>query len=309
MTDQIPFITGSDIRRSLPIAAAIDALEASIQNGLDPAQMPHRRSIPVEAGEFLVFPAEYSGYISTKVLGLAPANPAAGLPKVQGCCILWDSTTLTPLAILEGSALTAVRTSALSALGVRHLAPASASTLLVFGTGPQARNHVDAIAAVRDIESVIAVGRSPESSGKFAGSLRLAGYRAAPGTPANVSDVGIIACCTTSSDPLFSGSLVRDDAVVVAMGAHDADSRETDDALVSRSAIWVEDIEGALSGAGDIVQPVKDGIIDRDNLRDLRSLVIEGRPSQSGPALFKTVGMGWQDVVTARVVYEAVLGH
>lgn len=306
---EITFVTRDDIRTALPFDVAINALEAALREGLDPASMPPRRNVDVEAGEFLIFPAEYASYISIKILGLAPDNPAAGLPKVQGYCILWDAKTLTPVAIVEGSALTAVRTAALSALGVRHLATQDAGTLMVFGTGPQAYSHVEAITKVRHIKSVITVGRTSDRSREFADALRAAGHNAFEGSPDAVGDADIVACCTTSEVPLFDGSLVRDDAVVVAMGSHDARYRETDDALVSRSTVWVEDIDSALAGAGDVVQPFQHGLLRREELYDLRSLVTDGRQDWYRPALFKTIGMGWQDVVTAKVVLESVRGY
>ena len=138
-----------------------------------------------------------------------------GEPRIQGVCVVFDAATLAPVALVDGIALTNVRTPAVSALAVRALAAPDARRLLVFGRGPQAHGHVEAIRAVRPIEHVDMVGRD------------------ADGVDALVAAADIVCCATTAREPLFDGSLVADHATVVAIGSHEPDAREVDDALAA----------------------------------------------------------------------------
>src|SRR5213078_4127826 len=118
------------------------------------------------------------------------------LPRVQGVYLLLDGTTLAPLALLDGIALTALRTPAVSAVAVRHLATPDAARLLVFGTGPQAWGHVAAVRAVRPIGHVDVVGRRPERVAELVGHCRAAGLSAAAASPGDVAGADIVCCCT-----------------------------------------------------------------------------------------------------------------
>jgi ornithine cyclodeaminase len=208
------------------------------------------------------------------------------------------------LALIDGVALTAIRTPAISALAISHLAPTRAVSLVVYGTGPQALYHVRAVAAVRELTTVTVVGRSETATEAFVDQLRVEGYAARRGTAVEVTEADVITCCTSAREPLFDGSLVREEAVVVAMGSHEPDAREVDDALVARSTVYVEDVETALREAGDVVIGLDHGTLTVEDLHDLVTLVRTGPRPRTGPAFFKSVGMGWQDLITACVVYE-----
>lgn len=303
-SQDLALVGPDEVLAHLTMEQAISALEDALKSGLDPRTSLARRSVPLERGSFLLMPGEYGGYTGVKIVTVAPGNPKRGLPKIQGNYLLFDSETLAPLALIDGVALTAIRTPAISALAVRHLAADDADSLLVYGTGPQALYHVRAVAAVRKLESVAVIGRSEDKEQELVTALRAEGLDARRGTTTDVAEARIIACCTSSSEPLFDGSRVRDDAVVVAVGSHDPDAREVDDALVSRSTVYVEDVETALREAGDVVIGIRNGAISRNELHELSSLVAEGRPPGKGPAFFKSVGMGWEDLITACVVYR-----
>jgi ornithine cyclodeaminase len=119
---------------------------------------PARTAVPVSGGELLVMPAATPRSAGVKLAGVAPGNPAAGLPRIQAVYVLFDAATLTPRALIDGTALTTLRTPAQSAFAVRELAAPDADRLVVFGTGPQAWGHVHALAAVRRIRSVVVAG-------------------------------------------------------------------------------------------------------------------------------------------------------
>ena len=239
--------------------------------------------------------------------GLVWESLAAGLPKIQGSYLLMSASTLEPLAMMEGAALTEIRTPALSALGVRHLALQDAPLrVALFGTGPQAYNHVAAIAAVREVGRVDVIGRTAEKAEVLASRLAADGYDAHASTAEDaVPAADLVQCCTSASEPLFDGSLVRDGALVVAMGSHEPDVRELDATLVGRCTVYVEDVDTALREAGDVVMAIGEGTCSASNLRTLRSLAVDGPAPADGPTLYKTTGMGREDLVVAGLAYRS----
>jgi ornithine cyclodeaminase/alanine dehydrogenase-like protein (mu-crystallin family) len=258
------------------VVEAVDALEAALAGGLDPEAAPPRVSVPVGDAELLVMPAAVGGHAAVKLVTVGPREP-----RVQGVCVLFDASTLAPVALVDGIAVTNVRTAAVSALAVRHLAAPDARRLLVFGRGPQAHAHVAALRAVRPIEHVDLLGRD-------------AGDR-----DALVAAADVICCCTTAREPLFDGSLVADHATVVAIGSHEPESRETDDALAARSTIVVESRGSALREAGDVILALASGAASADRLVTLAELVNGAARPAAGPRLFKSTGMAWEDAVVA----------
>lgn len=277
-------------------AEAADVLERALRAGLDPETGPQRSIADVPAGQILLMPAAVPGYAGVKVVTVAPGN--RDLPRIQGVYLLLDGRTLTPVAMLDGIGLTAVRTPAVSALAVRHLAPPDAARLVVFGTGPQAWGHVRALRAVRPVEHVTVVGRSRTE--EFVARCRAAGLNASAGTPDAVAGADLVACCTTAREPLFPGRSVPDHAVVVAVGSHEPAAREVDGDLVARAQVFVEARAAALREAGDLIIP---GV--RRVAGNLAELITGAVPvAGDRPRLFKSVGMAWQDLVVAVAAYE-----
>jgi ornithine cyclodeaminase len=236
---------------------------------------------------------------------VAPANPGLGLPRIQAVYVLFDAATLTPRALIDGTALTTLRTPALSALAVRALAPPDAATLLVFGSGPQAWGHAHALRAVRPIRTVRVAGRDPARQAALIDRLRAEGVPAVAGSGADVATADIVVCATTARVPVFDGRLLSDQACVLAIGSHEPTARELDDAVFQRAGrVVVEERSTALREAGDVLQAIAAGALDADQLIDLADLV--GREGGSEPAaapgglsVFKGVGMGWQDLAVA----------
>ncbi|MBT2523083.1 ornithine cyclodeaminase family protein [Arthrobacter sp. ISL-28] len=308
-SDDIAVVSAEQVFEHLTMERAISALERALKSGLKPEDSLARSNVPLAKGSFLLMPGEHGGYAGVKIVTVAPENHKQQLPKIQGNYLLFNSDTLHPLMLLDGVSLTAIRTSALSALAIRHLAATDAASLLVFGTGPQALYHVKAVAAVRHLTKVTVVGRSVRGTEALLAQLRNQGFNAHQGTAADVAEADIITCCTSAREPLFDGSLVRDDAVVVAMGSHEPDAREVDDALLKRSTIYVEDTDTALREAGDIIIGIHNGTITGEELHQLSPLVRVGAVPRRGPAFFKSVGMGWQDLVTASAIYEDIIAR
>jgi ornithine cyclodeaminase/alanine dehydrogenase-like protein (mu-crystallin family) len=279
---------------------AADVLERALRSGLDPEAGPARSVADVPAGQILLMPAAVPGYAGVKIATVAPGNRE--LPRIQGVYLLLDGRSLAPIALLDGVALTAVRTPAVSALAVRHLAAEDARHLVVFGTGPQAWGHVRALCAERPVERVTIVGRSGTEG--FVARCRAAGLNASAGTPDAVAAADVVACCTTAREPLFPGDLVPARAVVVAVGSHEPSAREVDGDLVARSEVFVESRAAALREAGDLIIP---GVTPAPaNLAEL----VTGTPRLGidRPRLFKSVGMAWEDLVVAVAAYERGTG-
>lgn len=279
------------------MAAAIDAVRQALLAGLDPGADPARAVVPVTHGQLLLMPAEWDDFVGVKVASVAPDNPAAGLPRIQGNYLLLDSRTLAPVALLDGVALTSVRTAAVSAVAVDALAPPDANGLVVFGSGPQARSHIEALRLVRPLTSVTVIARDQR---KAAALARDVGGRA--GTVADVADADVVACCTTARTALFDRDLMRSDATVVAVGSHEPDALEVD---VVGSTVVVEARATALREAGDVIQPVRAGAFDPDSLLELADVVRGAVDVPTGrPRVFKSVGMAWEDLVLAAQTYR-----
>ncbi len=202
--------------------------------------------------------------------------------------MLFDGETLAPAAVLDGIGLTDLRTSAVSALAVRHLAAREPRRLVVFGIGPQARAHVRALRAIAPIEHVALVGRDRGRTEALARELG-----AEPAGPDAVGAADVICCCTTAREPLFDGDAVADDAAVVAIGSHEPEAREVDERLAGRATVVVESRASALREAGDVIQAIGAGALREDDLVPLAALVRgEARPAEGRPRLFKSTGHG-----------------
>jgi ornithine cyclodeaminase/alanine dehydrogenase-like protein (mu-crystallin family) len=272
----LPFIAAADVERRLSVTQAADALEAALLAGLDPEADPPRSLVEVDGGQLLLMPSAAGGPPVVKLVTIG------GEPRIQGVCVIFDSATLAPAAVVDGIAVTNVRTAAVSALAVRHLAVEDARRLVAFGRGPQAHAHVAALRAIRPIERVDMLGRDRDGADEL------------------VAAADIVCCCTTAREPVFDGALVADHAVVVAIGSHEPDARETDDALASRATIVVESRTSALREAGDVILAVESGATAADRLVTLAELVRgEARPAADRPRLFKSTGMSWEDAVVA----------
>ncbi|MFF1558668.1 ornithine cyclodeaminase family protein [Streptomyces sp. NPDC058279] len=303
--------SAADLAGRLTPAEAADALAGVLRAGLDPEGCPQRGAVPVPAGELLLMPAAAGAYAGVKIAGVAPGNAALGLPRITGSYLLLDGPTLRPLALLDGAALTALRTPAVSALALRYLAPRDRPlTLVLFGAGPQAYGHLEALRAERELARVTVVARAPERAERLAAHARALGLAARTGTPEDVSGADVVLCCTTARTPLFDGRLVRPGATVVAVGSHEPDARETDTTLVRRSAVYVESRAAALREAGDLLIPEAEGAIGPGHIAGTLADLVAGRhPApgrEGGPRLFKSVGMAWEDLAVAVALFRTV---
>jgi ornithine cyclodeaminase len=217
--------------------------------------------------------------------------------------VLMDGETLAPVAVLDGTSLTALRTPAVSAVAVRHLAAPDATRLVVIGSGPQAEGHIAALRVVRPLTDVVVVGRDQEKAQRLAARVDDSGLRTRVGVATDVATADIVVCATTSATPVVPGELVPDQACVVAVGSHEPDRRELDEQLLSRATVVVEDRATAMREAGDVVLAVGRGLSYQSLVR-LSDLVRGTDVDMQRPRVFKSVGMSWQDLVIAGEVVQ-----
>jgi ornithine cyclodeaminase/alanine dehydrogenase-like protein (mu-crystallin family) len=213
--------------------------------------------------------------------------------------------------VVDAAALTALRTPAMSGVATRYLARPDASRLVVFGTGPQARGHVEAMRLVRNIGSVGIVGRAPESAERLAAELLGSGVDATAVSADAVADADIVCTCTTSRVPVFDGSLLPDGAHVNAVGSHQRSVRELDDATFVGAAVAVDSVEMALREAGDVVIALEAGALPSAASLMPLSAVVRSEVSTAGAkrTVYKSVGTSGQDLVTGELLLELLGGR
>ncbi|WP_233194943.1 ornithine cyclodeaminase family protein [Cryobacterium sp. M91] len=299
-------VTTEEIFERVDYGTAVRAVQNALATGLDPVRDFARQVLAVANGQLLLMPTEASDFVGIKVASVTPGNPALGRERIQGVYLLLDALTLTPITLFDGAAITTLRTPAVSAAAADYLAPAAVEHLVVFGSGPQAWGHIEAMRAIRSIDRVTIVARDQPRAELFAARVTASGLPAQVGTAADVATAQLIVCATTARTPLFDGSLVPADCCVVAVGSHETDARELDSALLARAQVVVEDPATAQREAGDVIIAVAEGVIAPHELVPLRDIVTGTvAVTAETPRVFKSTGMSWEDLVIATAVYRA----
>jgi ornithine cyclodeaminase/alanine dehydrogenase-like protein (mu-crystallin family) len=221
--------------------------------------------------------------------------------------VLFDAESQAPVAVLDGAALTAVRTAAVSGLATRLLAREDARRLVLYGAGVQASSHLEAMVAVRPVEEVVVVSRGrarAESLVERAGAL---GVRASVGETGAERDADLVCTCTTSPAPVVGGDALPDGVHVNAVGAYTPAMRELDTEAVRRAKVVVERREAAMAEAGDLLIPMGEGAIGPEHVLAELAEVVRGtriRTSDADVTLFESVGVAFEDLVVARAAVD-----
>lgn len=247
--------------------------------------------------------------LGTKIVSVFRNNPARGLPTVASIYVLSEYDTGQPLALMDGGYLTGIRTAAGSAVATRALARPDTSTLGVFGTGVQARFHVETIRRVRPVRNVLVSATSPDKARTFAEWVTTTtGLLATPADPEETSAADILATCTTSPTPVVVADAVRPGAHINAVGAFTPSTRELPSALIARARVYVDTRAGALSEAGDLLLAVPDGNFKLSDVAgEMGEVLLGGAQARSSPdevTIYKSVGAAFLDAATARLAYE-----
>ncbi len=300
-------------RDSLPWDGLIESLRVMFREGCEmPVRHHHDIHVPGEDdATLLLMPAWSPGkYVGVKVVSVFPGNMQRGLPAIYGNYMLSSGKTGEMLALIDGGELTARRTAAASALAADYLARRNAETLTIVGTGRLAVNLAQAHASIRDLKEIRIWGRSIGKADDLAAALVAQGLpaRGVENLQEAVETSDIVSCCTLSQEPLVKGVWLKDGAHLDLVGAFKPTMRESDDEAIRRASIFVDTIDGATSEGGDIVQPIKDQIMTKDdiqaNLYALTRNEHRGRTSEDEITLFKSVGAALEDLAGAIFAYE-----
>jgi len=301
--------TAADVHAALPWRLLVDHLEQAFATG---AQVPVRHAHALGGPDaLLLMPAWTDTVLGVKLVTVMPGNTARGVATVQATYLLLDRQTGQPLALLDGEALTLRRTAAASALAARYLARPQARKLLIVGSGQLALWMARAHHALRpDLAQVLVWGRNPQARAALAETLLREGLpaQACDDLEAAVRSADIISCATTSTEPLVRGEWLQPGAHLDLVGGFKPDMREADDDAVAMARICVDTYAGALSEAGDLVQPLRAGRIERGQivaeLAELARNEKTVRRAAHDITLFKSVGTALEDLAAAQLVWQ-----
>jgi ornithine cyclodeaminase len=297
--------SAAEVHAALPWGPLAQALERAFVAG---AQVPVRHAHALAPTDtLLLMPAWDDRLIVTKLVTVIPGAPST----VEATVFVADRATGHPLAVMDGEAVTLRRTAATSALAAQRLARAEASRLLVVGAGRLAGWMARAHAALRPgLQRVEVWGRRPEAAQALAAQLLAEGLpaQAAGDLEAAVRSAHLVCCATTSKAPLVRGDWLSPGTHLDLVGGFRPDMREVDDAAVAAARLVVDTYGGALAEAGDLVQPLRAGVITREqvvaDLAELLSGTRPGRQHEGDITLFKSVGTALEDLAAARCVLE-----
>ena len=312
-------LSKADVQRLVPMPDAIALMKAAFAElSAGRTDSPLRTVIPIPdaAGDALFMPAHVPAMdaLGLKVVSVFKGNPARDLPVIHALVCLLDTETGRPLAIMDGTYLTALRTGAVSGAATDLLARPDCRVLVAIGAGAQGATQIAAVCAVRPIERIVAVDVDEGVLARLRANLE----RDWPGivdrletttdAAAAVREADVICTATTSRTPVFDDADVRPGTHVNAVGAYTPEMQEVPAATVVRATVVVDAIEAALAEGGDLIQPLRGGLVERDHFARELGMVAAGtapgRTNDEEITLFKSVGNAVQDVVVARCAVE-----
>jgi ornithine cyclodeaminase len=276
---------------------------------------PIRGSLPFANGQntALIMPSVAEGLeaLGLKVVTVAPHNKKVGKKTINGIVMLSDFQTGEPIALLEGSYLTMIRTGALSGVATKHLARHNAKNLCIIGTGEQAKGIAEAVLAVRDIEKVILYNRTEEKAYAFAQYIQEKSNKPAyvyrdPNEA--ISEADIIVTTTNASTPVFSEKLQKG-VHINAVGSFRPSMQELPShAIANANKVVVESKEAALEETGELQVPIKEGLFEASDIHAELGQIISGekagRENDEEITIFKSVGLAVVDIIVAKYLYE-----
>jgi len=305
---QTATLSEDDVRRTLDPARVIFAIEDAFRRRYPTTLMPVRTQMRLANGVFLIMPCcDPEGGLGMKLV-MVSENPANPDEKLHATYLLLDPETGQPTLTIAARYLTEIRTAAASAVATKFLVREDVKVLGIFGTGRQARAHLEVLRLVRNFDHFLVSGLDPGRSREFAQQManELGVKVESVYSRACAAESDVLCTCTTSNTPLFDGDLLRPGTHINAIGSFQPHTREVDDATVQRSRIVVDTYEGALAEAGDLLIPIRKGLITRNYIvADLHQLVSGKKPGRTNPTqitLFKSVGCALEDLATAELL-------
>ena len=306
-------LTRQDVVDAVPMPAAIDAVAEAYQElSAGKAQSPVRLALNAALGTALFMPGYLmdTGAMGAKIVSVFQKNQERGLASIHGVVLMLDPETGVPMAIMDGTYLTALRTGAGSGVATRALARGDARVLTVFGAGGQARAQIEAVRAVRPIEEVRVVSRGGTSARALAAELEGVDARAVDDPTEAVRGADVICAATTSTTPVFPAEAADPGVHVNGVGSFKPDMQEIAAELLLRARVFVDARDAALEEAGDLIVPIEKGVFGEDHVAadigEVLSGRAEGRQARDQITYFKSVGNAVQDMaVGLRAVREA----
>lgn len=304
-----------EILKLAPMAQLIERLRSAFcaQCATPPRQTV---SLPGGAGDrvLMCMPAfDVDGGGVVKLVTIFPDNRESAQPTVQAALLVFSSSGA-PVALLDGTMVTKLRTGAASALASSYLSRNDSSHLLIIGSGALAPYMALAHCAIRRIERISVAARRTERAKATAEHIRALlenrmDVEIVVSLEDAVSTADIISCATNSATPVLRGEWLQPGVFVDLVGSAFPDRREADDAVMERSRIFVDTKEGALCEAGDVIDPMKRGAITKESiagtLADLVVGQVRGRRREDEIIVFKSVGIALEDLAAARLIVEA----
>jgi ornithine cyclodeaminase/alanine dehydrogenase-like protein (mu-crystallin family) len=293
--------------RLLDFPSLIEALREGHRVGVDDfgrLLMEHPSAAGGHNGLLAMAAWQRGAAFGVKLATVFPSNAAVGLPNIASVYVLFDGQNGRPLLTIDATPLTVRKTAADSALAADYLARPDARTLLVVGAGAQAPWMVAAHRSVRPtLARVLVWNRTHAKAVALAATLH---GEAVKDLSAAVAESDIITCVTPAAEPIIHGAWLRPGTHLDLVGGYTPLMRESDDDAVRRSRVFVDTRRFTLHDAGDIAQPLRDGVIgETDVLADLFQLVrgeVPGRRDASEITLFKNAGGGHLDLMAARLI-------
>ena len=314
---EILIINGQQVRELLPMAACMDVMEDALKAlGRGDAQNPLRSFtwLPDKRGLLAAMPALTEEALGIKVISVFPGNINTKYESHMGAVMLFEATYGRPLALIDASEVTAIRTAAVSGVATRLLAREDAHNLAILGTGVQADVHLEAMMVARDIRSVRAWSRTLENREKFAARAKSRfGVTVELTETAEdaVNGADIICTVTSAREPVLLGDWVMSGTHINAAGASTASSREVDTSAMVKSRLFVDRRESTLNEAGDFLVPKQEGAVSDDHIRaELGEILLgeaAGRMSPDEITLFKSLGLAVEDLASAQYIHQQAL--
>ena len=313
-------IPQSEVERLLPVGACVDVMrQAMIAVSQGDVTLPIRQFMPVPgaAGKMAIMPGSlgtakqtHDASFGIKLVCKYERPQDDPLGTHVGMVILFDSAKGVPLAMIEGSSLTAIRTSAASALAAQLMAREDAARLAILGNGEQAARHVDAMIAVREISEITVWGRDPARAEAFArATAERVGLpvQTAPTVSEAVADAEIICTTTSAKEPILHGADLKPGQHINLVGAAIPTSAEVDSEAVARSRFVVDYRPAAMAAAGELLNAIKDSSVTEAHIAgeigEIAAGKIPGRSSPDDITLYKSLGVAAQDLAAAHALW------
>ena len=299
-------LTRADVERVATMQLAVQAVEAAFGAfGRGEAEMPAKVYLPIEdhEGDFRAMPARLGDSAGIKWVNVHAQNRKRyGLPTVMAVYVLNDPSNAFPLAVMDGTLLTALRTGAAGAVASKHLASGPPATVSFIGCGVQARTLHEAHRVVFGDFDAMVHDRNPQTATTFASEI---GGRAVSLKEASGAD--IVCTATPSRTPFVDEKWVRRGAHINAMGADAPGKQELSTKLLKRAAVYIDDIHQA-TGSGEINVPLASGELSLEEIAGTLGEVVAGnssKPDAARTSVFDSTGLAIQDVALARGIYDA----